>query len=181
MRELWCNGIVQLNPYGEDAVLLAVDLATRPPGTPAELENRCRQAGLTVDVPATADDLEQTRALLERWVTVVDAAPGAPRACLLNQLLSESTAHPRMTDHGGQWHMHYRPAELPLAGVLSALLAMGTALHLTGRGMHRLGRCAARDCTRVWADVSRAGRQRYCSPACANRSAVRRHRDRATL
>ncbi|WP_344107931.1 CGNR zinc finger domain-containing protein [Kribbella alba] len=28
--------------------------------------------------------------------------------------------------------------------------------------------------------MSRGGRQRYCSPACANRDAARRHRSKAT-
>jgi predicted RNA-binding Zn ribbon-like protein len=32
----------------------------------------------------------------------------------------------------------------------------------------------------VYADLSRTGRQRYCSPTCANRDAVRRHRARAS-
>jgi predicted RNA-binding Zn ribbon-like protein len=44
--------------------------------------------------------------------------------------------------------------------------------------MDRLGRCAAADCGAPFADVSRTGRQRYCSPACGNRDAVRRHRSR---
>ncbi|WP_311256759.1 CGNR zinc finger domain-containing protein [Microbacterium sp. ARD32] len=45
--------------------------------------------------------------------------------------------------------------------------------------MHRLGRCAASPCENVYADVTRNGRQRYCSVRCANRDAVRRHRARA--
>jgi predicted RNA-binding Zn ribbon-like protein len=62
--------------------------------------------------------------------------------------------------------------------VLRALLATGTATHLATRGMDRLGRCAAEGCTRVYADVSRNGRQRYCSARCGNTDAVRRHRGR---
>jgi len=65
-----------------------------------------------------------------------------------------------------------------IAGVLEALFSVGTALHLVGRGMHRLGRCALDECTAIYADTSRNGRQRYCSPKCANRDAVRRHRAR---
>jgi predicted RNA-binding Zn ribbon-like protein len=56
---------------------------------------------------------------------------------------------------------------------------MGTALHLAGRGMHRLGRCGVEGCERVFADVSRTGRQRYCGTVCSNRDAVRRHRAKA--
>ncbi len=52
------------------------------------------------------------------------------------------------------------------------------SLHLTERGMHRLARCAAEPCRSVFADVTRNGRQRYCSVRCANRDAVRRYRAR---
>lgn len=168
-----------LNPYGRDAVLLAVDLVNDPPATPAELESRCVRAGLVVDRPAVPRDLEQAHAFLARWVRVVDAAGPAERAGLLNTLLAASAAHPRLTDHGGTgWHVHYRDDDMALVGVLRSLISVGTALHLSGRGMHRLGRCAADGCPRVFADVSRTGRQRYCSPPCANRDAVRRHRRR---
>lgn len=171
---------MHLNPYGQDAVLLAVDLTNAPPADAAELGQRCTAAGLVVDRPATTADLDATRELLPRWAAVVDAPDARQRATLLNALLAESTAHPRLTDHVGGWHLHFRDDDLPLAAVLRALVATGTALHLTGRGMDRLGRCALPECERVYADVSRGGRQRYCSPPCANRDAVRRHRARSS-
>lgn len=157
---------------------LAVDLATVPPGTPAELERRCVAAGLVAGTPATGADLAATHRLLAEWCAVVDAPDAPTRAALLNDLLADATAHPRLTDHAGGFHLHYRDDDLPLAGVLRALVATGTALHLVGRGMDRLGRCARSGCDRVYADTSRGGKQRYCSPACANRAAVRRHRAR---
>jgi predicted RNA-binding Zn ribbon-like protein len=46
-------------------------------------------------------------------------------------------------------------------------------------GVDRHGRCAAEGCARVYADTSRNAARRYCSPACANRSAVAAHRARA--
>ncbi|MEV6212989.1 CGNR zinc finger domain-containing protein [Kitasatospora sp. NPDC051914] len=58
------------------------------------------------------------------------------------------------------------------------MFAVGTAQHLVGRGMHRPRRCAVAECTTIFADTSRTGRQRYCSQRCANRDAVRRHRAR---
>lgn len=171
---------MHLNPYGREAVLLAADLVNRPPSTAAELEERCREAGLVVERPAVDQDLEATRAYLERWVTVVDAVEPRERADRLNALLAASAAHPRLTDHAGTgWHIHYRDDDMALAGLVRSLVSVGTALHLTGRGMHRLARCAVEGCDDVFADVSRTGRQRYCSAACANRDAVRRHRSRA--
>lgn len=168
---------MHLNPYGEDPVRLAVDLVNYPPRTPAELGRRCGAAGLVVDVPPTAGDLQEVERYLALWLGVVDAESADVRAERLNRLLAQSSAHPRLTNHASDgWHIHYRDFDLPLAGVIRALISVGTALHLTGRGMTRLRRCALEECRGPFGDFSRGGRQRYCSPACANRDAVRRHR-----
>ncbi|GAA1732229.1 CGNR zinc finger domain-containing protein [Nonomuraea bangladeshensis] len=167
---------MHLNPYGEDAVKLAADLANRRPATPAELAGRCREAGMVLERPVTPDDLVRVHAVLDAWEKVVDTGDEHERATLVNRMLAESAAYPRMTDHAGDWHLHYRDDRQPLGAVLFALISVGTALHLVGRGMHRLRRCAVGECAAIFADTSRTGRQRYCSPRCANRDAVRRHR-----
>ncbi|MCX5337362.1 MULTISPECIES: CGNR zinc finger domain-containing protein [unclassified Streptomyces] len=170
---------MHLNPYGEDAVNLAADLANRRPASPGELADRCRAAGLVVEGPATPEDLERTGEVLDAWEKVVDATDEHERAELVNRMLATAAAYPRMTNHVGTgWHLHYRDEGQPLGGVLFSLIAVGTALHLAGRGVHRLRRCAVTECTTIFADTSRTGRQRYCSPRCANRDAVRRHRAR---
>ena len=171
---------MHLNPYGEYAVQLAVDLCRVPPATGAELQSRCEQAGLTVDQAGTDNDVRQVAAFLERWLEVVDAPTDQARAAALNVLLDATSAHPRLTDHAGDgWHLHYRRMGLTVSEQVNALISVGTALHLVGRGMHRLGRCALPECRRPFADVTRNGRQRYCSQPCANRDAVRRHRAKA--
>jgi predicted RNA-binding Zn ribbon-like protein len=171
---------VHLNPYGADAVNLAADLANRRPATAEELADRCRAAGLVLECPVTPQDLDRTRAALEAWEKVVDAADERERAELVNRMLAASAAHPRLTDHAGSgWHLHYRDDRQPLGSVLFSLISVGTALHLVGRGMHRLRRCAVTECTTIFADTTRTGRRRYCSQRCANRDAVRRHRARA--
>jgi predicted RNA-binding Zn ribbon-like protein len=168
---------VHLNPYGEDPVRLAIDLINYPPRTPAELGRRCASAGVVVDVQPSASDLQEVERFLALWLGVVDAESAQTRAERLNRLLAQSSAHPRLTNHASDgWHIHYRDPDLPLAGVLRTLISVGTALHLTGRGMTRLRRCALEECRSPFGDFSRGGRQRYCSPACANRDAVRRHR-----
>lgn len=170
---------MHINPYGRDPVLLAADLVNDPPGSPDALRDTCVRAGLVVEGEVGPAELDDVRRFLDGWVEVVDAAEPAERAALLNRMLAASAAYPRLTDHVGTgWHIHYRDDGLGLPGVLRALVGVGTALHLSSRGMHRLGRCAADGCRRVFADVSRTGRQRYCTPACANRDAVRRHRSR---
>ncbi|OLF19457.1 CGNR zinc finger domain-containing protein [Actinophytocola xanthii] len=170
---------MHLNPYGEAPVRLAADLAGSPPRTTEELVRRCRAAGMVVDRPPSEGDLAEVAEFLTRWLEVVDADEPARRAALLNVLLAESSSSPRLTNHAGDgWHIHYRPDDLTLAAVVRALISVGTALHLSGRGMDRLRRCALRDCARPFADLTRGGAQRYCSPRCANRDAVRRHRAR---
>jgi predicted RNA-binding Zn ribbon-like protein len=99
--------------------------------------------------------------------------------------MAAATTYPRLTDHDDEgWHLHYRDRDATLPRVLLAVISVGTALHLSTRGMHRLHRCAAADdgpapCHNVVVDVTRNGRQRYCSVRCANRAAVRRHRARS--
>ncbi|MFH8368335.1 CGNR zinc finger domain-containing protein [Streptomyces sp. NPDC018031] len=170
---------MHLNPYGEDVVNLAADLANRRPASAEELADRCRAAGLALERPVTPQDLDRTRAALDAWEQVVDADDERDRARLVNRMLAASAGHPRLTDHGGDgWHLHYREDGRPFGSVLATLISVGTALHLVGRGMHRLRRCAVAECATIFADTSRTGRQRYCSPRCANRDAVRRHRAR---
>ncbi|MFI6156021.1 CGNR zinc finger domain-containing protein [Kitasatospora sp. NPDC051170] len=170
---------MHLNPYGADAVDLAASLANHRPTDAADLAERCRTAGLLLEHPVLDGDLVKVLAVLDAWEGVVDAPDEAIRAARLNAMLAASTAHPRLTDHGGDgWHLHYREEGTAVGLMLSALIATGTALHLVGRGMHRLGRCAVAECRTAFADTSRTGRQRYCSQRCANRDAVRRHRQR---
>lgn len=170
---------MHLNPYGTDAVNLAADLVNRRPADVRELAERCRAAGVAVEGPVTPEDLDRVGATLDAWEKVVEASEERERAALVNEMLAAAAAHPRMTNHvGSGWHLHYRDDRQPLGEVLSSLISVGTALHLAGRGMHRLSRCAVTECTTVFADTSRTGRQRYCSQRCANRDAVRRHRAR---
>lgn len=173
---------MRLNPYGQDAVELAVALANRRPETAEELVDRCVAAGLVFEAGTGHPDLAEVAGFLDAWCALADTPQPERRAELLNAMLAEATAHPRLTDHVGDgWHLHYRDEDIGFARKLRALISTGTALHLTGRGMHRLGRCAADGCEQVYADTSRTGRQRYCSPACANRDAVRRHRARRAV
>lgn len=168
---------MHLNPYGEYAVRMAVNLVNDRPHTAEEFERRCLAAGMSEDTVLLHTDLARADAFLDEWLGVVDAPTDERRALTLNALLAQTSAYPRLTNHADDgWHLHYRDPELPLADVVRAIVSVGTALHLVGRGMHRLGRCAAGDCERVYADVSRTGRQRYCGTACSNRDAVRRHR-----
>ncbi|WP_102191778.1 CGNR zinc finger domain-containing protein [Microbacterium aurantiacum] len=174
---------MHLNPYGEYAVLLAASLADDWPSDRAGIEARAREFGVTIAFRETPGDHARTREVIDEWLGVVDADSESERAELLNAVMAATAAYPRLTDHDDEgWHLHYRdgtpeqPAVLP--AMLRAVISVGTALHVSTRGMSRLGRCAAEPCTHVVVDVTRNGRQRYCSVRCANRAAVRRHRAR---
>ncbi|MDQ0615701.1 putative RNA-binding Zn ribbon-like protein [Microbacterium sp. W4I4] len=171
---------MHLNPYGEYAVLLAASLANDWPTDREGIEQRTRDFGMTMAFDPMPGDHERSRAVLEAWLGVVDAPDDTARAAALNAQMAAAAAYPQLTDHDEEgWHLHYRAERLrSLPDVLEAIFSVGTALHLTERGMHRIGRCAASPCENVVVDVTRNGRQRYCSVRCANRDAVRRHRAR---
>jgi len=170
---------MHLNPYGEYAVLLAASLANDWPTDRAGVEARARELGMSMAFPVASDDYERTREVIDDWLVVVDETDPDARAALLNERMARVTAYPRLTNHDGEgWHLHYRGEDDALPRVLAAVISVGTALHLVTRGQDRLGRCAAAPCTNVVVDVTRNGRQKYCSVRCANRAAVRRHRAR---
>ena len=171
---------MHLNPYGEYAVLLAASLANDWPDDRAGIEARTREFGMTMTFLEVPEDHARSREAIDDWLRVVDTPDPAERAALLNAQMAAVAAYPRLTNHDGEdWHLHYRDDNQVLSAVLRAVIGVGTSLHLVTRGMHRLGRCASEPCTKVVVDVTRNGRQRYCSVRCANRAAVRRHRERA--
>lgn len=176
---------MHLNPYGEYAVVLAASLANDWPADRAQIVARARDVGMTVEFPEEPDDHERVRRIVDGWLAVVDAEDPGERVRILNAQMASASAYPRLTDHDDEgWHLHYRDDDArSLPDVLFAVFSVGTALHITTRGMHRLHRCEAGQtagdpCRAVVVDTTRNGRQRYCSVRCANRAAVRRHRAR---
>jgi hypothetical protein len=173
---------MHVNPYGEEPVRFAAELANERPASIGELRDRCRAAGVVIPARVSKDDLAQTMAMIDEWLAIVDTPAEQARAERVNAMLARYASYPRITDHAGDgWHIHFREDHCPLSQVLAIIIAVGTALHLSQRGMHRLGRCGAGDCDRVFADFSRTGTQRYCSIRCSNRDAVRRHRARSRV
>ncbi|WP_449408832.1 CGNR zinc finger domain-containing protein [Microbacterium maritypicum] len=172
---------MHLNPYGEYAILLAASLADDWPEDRAGIERRTLERGMTMTFPEEPDDHAQVRGVIDDWLRIVDETDPSARALLLNAQMAQAAAYPRLTNHDGEgWHLHYRDDVQSLPFVLRAIIAVGTSLHLVTRGMDRLARCAAAPCMNVVVDVTRNGRQRFCSVRCANRAAVRRHRARAS-
>lgn len=102
---------------------------------------------------------------------------------LLNEWMLEIPMHPYLADHGGSHglHIHYAPpaARLPLRFRATTLMHLSAVV--CEHGLGRTGICAAEGCDRVYADTSRAGRRRFCSEACANRTNVAAFRARKRI
>ncbi|SIR93322.1 CGNR zinc finger domain-containing protein [Williamsia sterculiae] len=169
---------MRVNPYIEPLLHNATDLLNRPPTSVEELERRWLDWGLIqFPHPVTADDLDVVLAYLEQWGHLVDAPGERERVLILNAMLARFTAPPSVTDHdGSEWHLHYRDPAATFGMTLAGSTSASAAQFLCDRGMQRLGRCGIPECRRAFVDVSRPGRQRYCTQACGNRAAVRRHR-----
>jgi predicted RNA-binding Zn ribbon-like protein len=105
--------------------------------------------------------------------SVFDAAAAGQTdaaARLVNDMLAQSGARPRLERHDGQpWHLHFHGAEDSLVTSWAAGCATGLAVVLGGESRGRLGVCSAPSCDRVFVDTSRNATRRFCSTACQNR------------
>ncbi|TYK42690.1 CGNR zinc finger domain-containing protein [Actinomadura decatromicini] len=98
---------------------------------------------------------------------------------MLNRLMLEIPMHPHLADHEPHGlHMHYAPPSARLPHRFRATTLMNLAELIVEHGLGRTGVCAADGCDRVYADTSRAGRRRFCSESCANRTNVAAFRAR---
>lgn len=169
--------------YRSDALGAAVELvnsvtAPRPVEPPGDLrEVLARHGYLIGNTPRTLD--AQLTAWARRLRTVFEAPDADAAAVAVNALLADVEIEPHLSNHDDRpWHLHYSP---PQAGVLARVrstTAFALAMLVSEFGVQRHGHCAAEGCARVYADTSRNATRRYCSDACANRSAVAAHRAR---
>ncbi|WP_158564313.1 CGNR zinc finger domain-containing protein [Jiangella anatolica] len=169
---------MHFNHYSDEGAQLAAAVVNTRLDSPADIVALAAEHYLLLEHAPTDDDVAGLRRWRAALAGVVDAPTPEARIEALNRLLARGTAHPRISLHNGPPHVHFRPDDVPPERQFAAITAFGLAWFLTQRGLHRLARCAADDCTIAFADVTRNGRQRYCSPRCANRAAVRRHRAR---
>lgn len=100
---------------------------------------------------------------------------------LVNALLSDTQATPRLTRHPEmpEWHLHLAAANDPLATRLGAELAMALADLIRAGELRRLKFCAAADCTAILIDLSRNRSRMFCDTGnCGNRQHVAAYRER---
>lgn len=184
---------MQLDSYADTGVTVAVELVNaltldhadgRP--APASEPLPAIAAILAVDPPSRAKlrarDATGFASLARRLrevfddlrVAQVDAAAGR-----LNAMLAAHPAAPHLAKEDGRWRLHHHPVELALVPMWTSICAEAIA-RLVGAGHHdRLGTCQARDCDRVYVDVSKNGSRRFCSTACQNRTKAAAFRRRA--
>ncbi len=116
---------------------------------------------------------------LRDWARRLRPAFGAAEVvALLNGLLAEVPLQPHISDHGLGPHLHYGAPGSDLVDRVRANTVMGLAFAVCEHGSERLGPCQAAGCDRVFVDVLRGRRRRYCSKACQNRSSVAAFRAR---
>ena len=130
---------------------------------------------------ATVADLAAVRALRPRLLAIWQAGSTEALAELVNDLLGDSGARPRLTDHGGGWgwHLHVTAQDAALEHRIAAQAGFAFADLVRLREADRLRRCAAPDCDAVLVDLSKNRSRRFCDTGnCGNRQHVAAYRER---
>jgi predicted RNA-binding Zn ribbon-like protein len=126
-------------------------------------------------------DLDAVLALRPRLRAVWQAADAPALAGLVNELLADSGARPRLTDHGGGWgwHLHVTAHDAALEHRIAAQAGFAFADLVRMGETGRLRRCEAPDCEAVLVDLSKNRSRRYCDTGnCGNRQHVAAYRER---
>jgi predicted RNA-binding Zn ribbon-like protein len=132
-----------------------------------------------IDFSPSERDLHETRALRSRLRQVWEAGNEAEAAVVLNELLSDVSAVPRVSIHGtAPPHLHFEPQSGGVARWLGAIASMGLSVALIEGGYDRFGRCNSSTCDDVYVDVSKNKSRMHCSDTCTTRESVAAYRRR---
>jgi predicted RNA-binding Zn ribbon-like protein len=127
----------------------------------------------------TERDLHEARALRARLRQVWQAEDEHEAADVLNQILADVSATPRVSIHGKAGpHLHFEPTSGGAVKWLGAVTAMGLSTALVEGGWERFGRCASETCDDVFIDTSKNRSRRHCSDTCTTRESVAAYRRR---
>ena len=126
-----------------------------------------------------AGDLARIRDVRTDLRRVFEAQSDKEAAEILNRLLVEAGATPRISAHDDSpIHMHFEPVGASVADELAATTAMALSVVLCDFGRERLGVCASDSCKYAFVDVSKNRRKQYCGDKCATRENVAAYRAR---
>lgn len=177
---------MEFRHYTDRAVTLAVDLVNTRQAVTGEEELGHEEAlasfaaahGLAGE-PSSAAELADVRVLRDRLRDVFGACGEKEAAGLINSLLEDVGAAPRVVAHDGSpTHFHFEPAGSGIVRRLGTTAVMGLAVVLCNYGSKRLGLCASPMCRSAFVDASKNARKRYCSETCATRENVAAYRAR---
>ena len=144
----------------------------------AELEAFLDEHEFTGTRRGDAAELAGVRELRPRLRTLLTSDRDTA-ASLVNDLLGEEHALPRLVRHGGHdWHIHAVAPDAPLATRIAVEAAMAMIDVIRADEMSRLDVCADPECEGLVLDLSRNRSRRFCSTACTNRAAVAAYRAR---
>ena len=171
--------------YTDESVELAMDLVNTY-DIPYQTDDLAEIAGLErfldkhqISEPATEKDLDRVKDLRTDLRRVFEAQTDQKAAEILNRLLTEAGATPRISAHDDSpVHMHFEPVGASVADHLAATTAMALAVVLCDFGRERLGICASDSCRYAFIDVSKNRRKQYCGDKCATRENVAAFRRR---
>jgi predicted RNA-binding Zn ribbon-like protein len=128
----------------------------------------------------TQEELESLRELRLRLRSLWEAGTDAEAVAIINAMLAEGGALPRLVDHDRLgWHIHANTPDAPLAHRIMVEMAMAWVDVMRQDERERMKRCAADDCEAVLVDFSRNRSKRFCDVGnCGNRMNVRAFRAR---
>jgi predicted RNA-binding Zn ribbon-like protein len=128
--------------------------------------------------PPKAGDLVAVHELRTALRDVLETDDEARASELINEILTEHGAAPRISTHSGTPHLHFEPIGTSISSWLGAITAMGLATIIIECGVERFGVCGASNCDDVYIDTSRNRSRRHCSSTCSTREAVAAYRAR---
>lgn len=154
----------------EEKLAAPVDVSTFIDGREGEC---CRPGWKPTD-----RDLHEVRALRSRLRAVFDSRDEEVAADILNEILTDVGAVPRISVHGDGPHLHFEAAGGSPARWLGAITAMGLSTALIEGGFDRFGTCDSATCDDAYVDTSRNKSRRNCSEKCTTRENVAAYRSR---
>lgn len=101
-------------------------------------------------------------------------------AAVVNDLLAENHAMPRLVEHGPEygWHVHATPEGADIGATMAVEIGMALVDLVRSDGIGRLRRCAGSDCDDVLVDLSRNQSRKFCDGTCGTRANVAAYRAR---
>lgn len=134
--------------------------------------------GISPPQELSRGDLEHIARTRDRLKEVFFAPDASASADILNSILADEGATPRLQGDGDGFRIEHASRDHGIARYVAITAAMGLAHMVVASGRSRFGVCSADDCRDVFVDTSRNKSRRYCTDSCSSRSNVAAFRAR---